>query len=412
VVREGEVIYAEGFGVRDLKKNLPATPDTLYGIGSCTKSFTAMAIMQLVEKGKIGLDDPVDRYVPLKIGSSSKPITIHHLLTHSSGIPNLSTSAIVIQRGLGEDTGIPWGGVDDFYRFVNAAGDEIVDEPGKRFFYCNAGYRMLGHIIQKISGVTFDSYLADNIFKPLDMMRTTLSRESYERDANRITPYWKKSDGSQTPTDFPYPYLSDNPDFSFTAAPGGIISSVTELTSYLTANMDEGRFGNKRLLSPESVERSQRVYMNSGRQSYGYGWFVNENVLGYKMVSHGGSILVSTAYLAFIPQLKIGIAMASNTSGFPYDVMAEGILAALLGKDPSEVVPTLQIEERMEKLAGVYETYERLSSVNVVNRGGLLYLEQRDIYTPDDSTVPLIPEDDKLESFKFSHTLRWTSNTR
>jgi CubicO group peptidase (beta-lactamase class C family) len=89
VVREGEVIYAEGFGVRDLKKNLPATPDTLYGIGSCTKSFTAMAIMQLVEKGKIGLDDPVDRYVPLKIGSSSKPITIHHLLTHSSGIPNL-----------------------------------------------------------------------------------------------------------------------------------------------------------------------------------------------------------------------------------------------------------------------------------------------------------------------------------
>ena len=327
-------------------------------------------------------------------------------MTHSSGIPNLSTSGIVIHRGLGEDTGIPWGGVDDFYRFVNGAGDEIVDEPGKRFFYCNAGYRMLGHIIQKVSGVTFDAYVTDNIFKPLDMRRTTLSRQSYETDPDRITPYWKRSDGSLTPTEFPYPYLSDNPEFSFTAAPGGTISSVTELTCYLAANMDEGRFGNTRLLSPESVERMQTIHVERhpshfGRQGYGYGWFVSEDFFGYKMVSHGGSILVSTAHLAFVPELKIGIAMASNTSGFPYDAMAEGVLAALMGKDPRDAVPMLQIKERMEKLTGVYETYESLSRVNVVNRGGLLYLEQRDIYTPDDSSVPLIPEDDRLESGKF-----------
>ena len=83
VMKEGEVIYTQGFGARDLKKSLPATPDTLYGIGSCTKSFVSMAVMQLVEKGKISLDDPVDQYVPLKIGLPGKPITIHHLLTHS-----------------------------------------------------------------------------------------------------------------------------------------------------------------------------------------------------------------------------------------------------------------------------------------------------------------------------------------
>jgi len=79
VVMEGEVIYVKGFGARDLEKSLPATPDTLYGIGSCTKSFVSVAIMQLVEKGKISLNDPVNQYIPLKIGLPGRPITIHHL---------------------------------------------------------------------------------------------------------------------------------------------------------------------------------------------------------------------------------------------------------------------------------------------------------------------------------------------
>ena len=404
VVQDSGVIYSEGFGVRDMKKNLPATPDTLYGIGSCTKSLVAIAIMQLVEKGEISLDDPVNQYVPLKIGLPGKPITIHHLLTHSSGIPNLGTSTIALHRGIGEDTGVPFGSVNDFYRFVNGAGDEIADEPGKRYFYLNEGYRMLGHIIQEVSGKTFDAYITENIFKPLDMGRTTLSKEQYEKDPNRMTPYWKKPDGSLTPTDYPYPNVVDNPDFSFIAAAGGVISSVVELTNYLTANIDKGSFRGTQLLSPDSVEKIQSLHTEHppghfGREGYGYGWGVTENFFGYKMLSHGGSILVSTAHLAFIPELKIGVAMASNTAGYPYSTTVQGVFAALMGKDPRKVVPALQIQERIERLTGAYETYKGLSRANVVNRGGLLYLQQGG--QSEDSGVPLIPEDDRLESNKF-----------
>ena len=88
VLKESNTVYVEGFGTRDLERGLPATPDTLYGIGSCTKSFVGVAIMQLCECGVLRLDDPVSKHIPLKIEAQKAPITVHHLLTHSSGLPN------------------------------------------------------------------------------------------------------------------------------------------------------------------------------------------------------------------------------------------------------------------------------------------------------------------------------------
>ena len=115
VINDGETIYAEGFGARDPKQNLPTTPDTLFGIGSITKSFVAIAILQLVEDGKLQLDDPVSKHIPLELGLPGKPITIRHLLTHSPGFPNLGTSTVLISRGLGQDTGVPMSSAADFY---------------------------------------------------------------------------------------------------------------------------------------------------------------------------------------------------------------------------------------------------------------------------------------------------------
>jgi len=404
VVRDGAVIYEEGFGSRDPAKSLPATPNTLYGIGSCTKSFVAMTIMQLVERGTLSLDDPASKYIPLRIGLPGKPITIHHLLTHSSGVPSLATSTVALHRGIGLDTGVPWGSVNDFYRLVNGAQDEIVEEPGRLFFYNNAGYRMLGHIIQEASGTTFDAYITKNILQPLGMERTTFLRERYERDPDRAIFHWKKPDGTLTPTEFPYPNVADIPEFSFIAAAGGLISSVRELTNYLIANIDWGRFEESQLLSPESIEKMQTLYIDRppshyGRYGYGYGWGITEDFLGHKMISHGGSILVSTAYLAFIPELKIGVAMAANTTRPPYPVIAEGAFAALMGKKPEKAVPALRIRRWMKTLAGDYEVYKGLQRVRVVERGGLLYLEQKGPFT--DMTVPLIPENDELEPQRF-----------
>ncbi|RJS90401.1 serine hydrolase [Candidatus Bathyarchaeota archaeon] len=404
VVEGEEVVYAEGFGVRDVERSLPATPDTLYGIGSCTKSFVALAILQLVERGEISLDDPVSKYIPLKIGIPGKPITVHHLLTHSSGIPSLGTSTIALSRGIRGDVGIPFGSADDFYRHINGAQEEIADEPGRRFFYLNAGYRMLGDIIQRVSEMPFDVYIREKILKPLKMERTTFSKGDFERDPDRMTPYIKDKEGRLIPKSFPYPDVKSNPEFSFIAAAGGMLSSVRELTNYLRMNIDGGRFGNVELLSPELMEEMQRIHIERppglyGRNGYGYGWGVIENFLGHKLVSHGGSILVSTAYLAFVPEERMGVAMASNIAGFPYAPIAQGIFAALMGKDPEEVVPLLRIWRRMDLLTGTYEIYRGLSRVKVVKHGGLLYLERGGWFS--EMRVPLIPEREDMENYEF-----------
>jgi len=418
ILRGDELVYATSFGSRDVERNLPATPDTLYGIGSCTKSFVAMGVMQLVEKGKLSLDDPVSEYVPLKIGLPSKPITIHHLLTHSSGIPNLGTSTVALHRGLGVETGLPLGSVDDFYRHVNGAGEEIASAPGQRFFYLNEGYRMLGHIIQEVSGKAFDAYITENILSPLGMRRTTFSKQRFLMDPNRITPYLRRPDGSIVPTDFPYPEVSENPDFAFVAAAGGITSSVRELTNYLSVNINLGAFEGKRLLSQEAMKSIQTLHIERepdpklclpfSKHGYGYGWDVVEDFLGYKMVSHGGSILVSTAHLAFIPDQKIGIALASNIADFPYAKVVQGVFAALMGKNPRQVPPTLRIQERLETLTGSYETYRGISKARVLNKGGLLYFEQTELESGS-VLIPLIPESDGLESNRF---YIWSEGTR
>ena len=173
----------------------------------------------IFDLGKIHLDDPVSEYIPLGIGRPGKPITIRHLLTHSSGIPSLGTSTIALQRGIGIDVWVPWGGANDFYRHVNDAGDEIAADPGERFFYFNAGYRMLGHVIQVVSGNRFDEYIAENILKPLKMTQTTFSKAEYLCSSNRMTPYRKDKEGNLVPVEFPYPNITDNQEFAFIGYP-------------------------------------------------------------------------------------------------------------------------------------------------------------------------------------------------
>jgi CubicO group peptidase (beta-lactamase class C family) len=403
VVQDGGVIYAQGFGSRDPARTLPATPDTLYGIGSCTKSFVALAAMQLVEKGKIKLTDPASDYVPFSLGLKGKPITIHHLLSHGSGVPNLATSTIGLSRGVGVDLGIPWGTADDFYRVVNSANSEIAAGPGERFFYSNEGFRVVGNIIQKVSGVPFHEYIRENILKPLGMRRSTLVKHEFDEDPDRMVAHWKRTDGTLQPTGFPYPDVSENPDFSWNAAAGGLIAPMTELTTYLAALMNGGVHKGKRLASEESIEKMFTPHIKYaetywGMSSYGYGWSVIPDFHGHRQLSHGGSLLVATAHLAMVPDLKLGVAMAANTSRPPFATIADGIFAALMGKDPY-AHSHLQLREKMRSLIGEYQIHMGLERLRVINRGGLLYLEQKDPFL--DTQTPLIPEEPKMSNLCF-----------
>ena len=343
------------------------------------------------------------KHVPLELGLPGKPITIRHLLSHSQGFPNLGTSTVLISRGLGEDTGIPMSSADDFYRFVNGARDEVVFPPGERFFYNNAAWRMLGHIVQRTSGVPFHRYVKQEILDPLGMKRSTLDTAVAFADPDHLVPHRLGKAGPEA-TAFPYPNPEDNLDFSFLSAAGGILSSVNEMTAYLNALIAQGRHSGGRLAGPDAFAQMQSVQIKEsegyhGEVGYGFGLNVTPGFLGHKLVSHGGSIAVSTAHMAFIPDLGIGIVMMGNGPGLPYGVIAETVLALMMGRDPDEALPGNAIRKRMDRLVGTYAIYRGLETLKVWKRGGLLYMGG------DELGTPLIPEDPTYASYRF-HTLR------
>ena len=158
------------------------------------------------------------------------------------------------------------------------------------------------------------------------------------------------------------------------------------------------------MLPEESFRRIQMLHVKRpdgyyGLHGYGYGLDVTPDFLGHRMLGHGGSILVSTAYMTFIPGMRAGVVMMGNSAKLPYEEIAESVFASMMGHDPSDVIPSLKVKERMSRLAGCYETYMGIEKVRVVRRGGMLYLEQRDPFT--DALVPLIPEDPLLGSTAF-----------
>jgi len=405
LLKDGQVIYARGFGARSLKDNLPATPQTLYGIGSCTKSFTALAVMQLAEQGKLDVRDPVGKYLPFKLGSEDNPITIHHLLTHSSGIPNLGGAETTITR-MNDiyEKFIPMSSFEDLMLHINSASEEVAAKPGKRFFYLNEGYTLLGEIVEKVSKLKFEDYIKEKILNPLKMSRSTFLKEELEKDADVMTPYFAQSkEGTVKVTPAVHPF------HKFIYAPGGLISSVMELTNYLTANMNNGVFEDARILdSSSSLEEMHKFHIEDeslrsyygipARLGYGYGWAIVEDFLGHKLVCHSGSTGMSSAQLSFVPDLKIGVAAAANAGSTPEPVLLSA-LVSLMGKDPMKEIPFFEIQKKLGMLEGTYESYKGMLKISVVKKGGLLYLESKEKFM--EMSAPLIPETEKIEDFKF-----------
>ncbi|MEM3769760.1 MAG: serine hydrolase [Candidatus Bathyarchaeia archaeon] len=387
IIEKGELAYTRGFGFRDLKYGLRATPETLYGVGSVTKSFTALSIMQLAEKGKLSLDDPVKKYIPLNLESKGeKPVKIWHLLCHASGIPALAYAEGLIRYVTG--AGGKWvliASAEDLFTFMRDANRWVLAKPGERWFYLNEGYVILGHIIEKVSGVSYDKYVRENIFKPLGTDRSFFRREDVEADANVATPYIITRDGEPKKSVFPYGIYAD----------GGLISNVIDLARYIIMYLNRGKHNGNTLASSKSIKEMEEPRVKVplqvfGGESYGYGLSIIPNFFGYKLVGHGGSVLVYTAYMGYIPEKRVGVALLANGSGYPLSQMGLYALALLLDKDPDEL-PFIKYEKTYELLSGLYQTYKGTMDAKVVPKGGLLQIEICDKYT--DMIILLIPED-------------------
>jgi CubicO group peptidase (beta-lactamase class C family) len=262
---------------------------------------------------------------------------------------------------------------------------------------------MLGHIVQRTSGVPFHRYVKQEILDPLGMKRSTLDTAVAFADPDHLVPHRIGKAGPEA-TAFPYPNPEDNSDFSFFSAAGGILSSVNEMTAYLNALIAQGRHPAGRLASAEAMAQMQTLQIDQeagyfGRVGYGYGLGVTPDFLGHKLVSHGGSVAVSTAHMAFVPDLGLGIVMMGNGPGMAYGAIAETIFALMMGRDPDEALPGNAIRKRMDRLVGNYAIYRGLETLKVWKRGGLLYMGG------EEPGTPLIPEDPTYASYRF-HVLR------
>jgi len=285
VVKNGKVVKLAGYGVANIEDNTPATPNSIYELGSVTKQFTAAALMLLVEEDKIRLDDRISKYFPGSAATWSG-ITIRHLLTHTSGVQN----HVAVPGYLGRFK-------TDLFYVTSPSKEEAVKmflqlplefSPGETWAYDNTGYYLLGIIIEKVSGKPYFEFLNDRIFRPLGMSATR-STDPQTVVPNRVSGYdWVKDKYVNRPVLMP--------DIAFSA--GSIISTVGDMAKWDAALYTD------RILGASS--RNQMWTATRGNDGatlpfdYGFGWFI-DNYRGHRLVQHtGGTPGFSSAFYRFI----------------------------------------------------------------------------------------------------------------
>ncbi|MBI4663750.1 MAG: beta-lactamase family protein [Verrucomicrobia bacterium] len=282
IARDGEVLVSQGYSLANREHEIPNTPQTKFRLGSLTKQFTAMSILLLQEDGKLSVRDPVCRHVP-DCPEAWKPITIHHLLTHSSGIPGF--------------TEFPDN--EQFERLpttvtntVNRFRDKPLEfDPGSRFKYSNSGYVLLGYIIERASGQSYESFLRERIFKPLRM-----ENSGYDHPwmvlRHRASGYAKR-DGQLANCVY---FEMDTPH-----AAGALYSTVEDLLVWNQA-LDRNRFVSK---------KSLEAMFTPEKGGYGYGWVIRQR-FGRKCAEHGGGISGFSTFIERYPLDKVVVIVLSN----------------------------------------------------------------------------------------------------
>src|SRR5215813_681152 len=306
VVRNGQVVKASGYGVANLELNSAATPQTVYEIGSMTKQFTATAIMMLVEEGKVCLDDSISKYFP-EAPESWRPITIRHLLSHTSGIQN----HVAIPGYLGafktnllmESTPGREELLSMFFKLP------LEFQPGETWSYDNTGYYLLGIIVEKASGKDFWQFLNERIFHPLGM-NATRNTDVRALVANRAAGYeWVNGAFENRPVLAPF--------VAFSA--GSLVSNVQDLARWDAALYTE------KLLKISSLEQMWTANRtNEGAAasfSYGFGWFV-DSYHGHRVVQHSGGTLGFSSNIYRFVDDRLTIIILTNHSDMILDQLA------------------------------------------------------------------------------------------
>jgi len=349
VVDRESVLYAAGLGDRRTDPHEPATPDTVYGVGSVAKLPTAVAVLRLAERGAVALDDPVGDHLPVLRDAPGDPVTVGDLLSHSSGLPR----GFYARHEPFEDRA-------ELFRFVDdLARERVTDED--RYMYCNAGFVVLGELVASVDGRTFPTYTDEEVFDPLGMGRTTFDPDSLPSD-DLMTGH--HPDGTPTSVE------AFANDFRGAGASGGLLSTARDLGTLLRWLLNGGTLDGTRILDDESVEAMTTRQspplptVDGTTPGYGYGLEVSE-FLGEPLVGHQGSIFVSGGYVGMLPERDYGVVLACNETARGIVSTGKAVLALVCEERPEETVRLLAAQKRVAAVTGTYGTTRSETTVEV-----------------------------------------------
>lgn len=299
IVKGDRIVHLQAFGTADAS-NRAVTPQSPFFTGSTGKSFTALAIMQLVEAGQIKLDAPVQTYLPwfhVADAGASNLITIRHLLNQVSGLPTTIGQEQITNDDLSDSA------IENNVRAL--AGIKLIAPPGERYEYSNANYVTLGMIVQAVSGQSYEEYITEHIFKPLDMQNSFVSKTEAEKDGLAVG-YQKW---------FGIPVASPNLPFSRGSLPAGYLTmSVEDIGHYLIAQLNDGSYQGVSLLSPEGIAELHHpdAQMPGVTDFYAMGWEVQQ-YQDVQVIGRNGAVPGYTTGMFLVPEKKLAIALVMNT---------------------------------------------------------------------------------------------------
>lgn len=299
IVRNGEVILSKGFGYKDFTKQISVTADTQFAIGSATKAFTALSVLMSQDEGKLSLEENPRKYLPyfkINDAETNEKIKVRNLLTHSSGL-NRTDLGWITGKLTREET-------------IRVAGEaKPVAKLGEKFLYQNVMFAAAGEIVSKVQNMTWENYVAQNIFKPLGMMNSNLSIPEMQKAKDFSLGYDYNFDTKETrnlPTR----------ELAAISPAGSINSTANDMAKWLKFILDKGEIDGKRLVTEKGFTEWTSPQQNispNGKFAYAMGWFVQE-LNGKKVLQHGGNIDGFNSMVAFMPDENIGFVMLTNVS--------------------------------------------------------------------------------------------------
>jgi CubicO group peptidase (beta-lactamase class C family) len=415
IVKNNQLIYARGFGVAKLGTQQPITPQSLFHMASITKTFVATAVMQLVEAGKIDLDASPTKYLPyFRLNDERvRAITIRQMLSHLSGIPDV--------------TDYHWDKpeYDDkaLERFVRSiSSQKLVAAPGEKFAYSNTAYEVLGDIIAKASGESFEDYVQHHILTPLGMKQSTL----LVREANPqllTAPHVSEQGNTVVSKVFPYNRAH--------APSSTLYANIEDMSRWALANLNHGEWNGKRILKPETLDMMWKPVANVGMRGsskVGISWFLQEDG-GHRFVLHSGGDVGFESLLILAPDDKIAVVAMGNYSGNNSYVgeLTVAAMKLMIGFDftrkvddsaaqiDTSVLDKITLDQVLEKFiaaSGGRETLQRVTSR--LSRGtfevqGLAIRGTTELYekAPNKHLIVLSVQEQSIFSEGFDGTGAW-----